>query len=100
MFKPSVACIEKITLKVRLVQNKISHGVNGSMNTRTIMMQRVAWFTPTADTHRSFFVKKEKNSIVSLTIFMACRVLGKSQLLLLPSLCHCVSKPASLFLNS
>ena len=60
MFEPSVACIEKITLKVGLVRNKISHGVNGSMNTRTIMMQRVACCTPTADTHRSFFVKKGK----------------------------------------
>ena len=60
MFNQSVACIEKITLKVRLVQNKISHGVNGSMNTRTIMMQRVACCTPTVDTHRSFFVKKGK----------------------------------------
>ena len=98
MFEPSVACIRKIALKVRLVRNKISHGVNGSTNTRTIMMQRVACCTPTADTHRSLFVKKGKifNSLSN----MACRELGKPQLLLLPSLCHCVSKPASLFLNS
>ena len=41
MFEPSAACIEKIRLKGRFVQNKKSQGVNGSMNTRTIMMQRV-----------------------------------------------------------
>ena len=42
MFKPSVACNEEVRLKGRLVENKISHGVNGSMNTRTIMMQKLA----------------------------------------------------------
>ena len=65
MFKPSVACNEEVRLKGRLVQNKISHGANGSMNTRTIMMQRVGLVTkgctPTLRTHRSFFVKKGKN---------------------------------------
>ena len=63
MFEPSVACIEKITLKGRLGQNKISHGLNEYDHPNN--HDAKSWLetkgcTPTVDTHRSFFVKKGK----------------------------------------